>query len=162
MSEDQPSAGRDQGARVARGDLYLVVGYDGSAPAGRALDAAVALLRGRTGHIEVVFVAHQPSASALSPNALAEMSYTLDELEQELRRMADERLHGAVDSWGFERRDGVVADDLLAVAKGTLNDRPNDTVVIVVGSSSHAMHRVVGSVAVNLARHSPVPVVIVP
>jgi nucleotide-binding universal stress UspA family protein len=36
------------------------------------------------------------------------------------------------------------------------------TVVIVVGSSSHAAHRVVGSVAVNLARHSPVPLVIVP
>jgi len=35
-------------------------------------------------------------------------------------------------------------------------------VVIVVGSSSHATHRVVGSVTVSLARHSPVPVVIVP
>jgi len=32
----------------------------------------------------------------------------------------------------------------------------------VVGSSSTAMHRVVGSVAVSLARHSPVPVVVVP
>jgi nucleotide-binding universal stress UspA family protein len=34
--------------------------------------------------------------------------------------------------------------------------------VIVVGSSSHAGHRVVGSVPVSLARHSPVPVIIVP
>jgi nucleotide-binding universal stress UspA family protein len=34
--------------------------------------------------------------------------------------------------------------------------------VIVVGSSSHATHRLVGSVAVSLARHSPVPLVIVP
>jgi nucleotide-binding universal stress UspA family protein len=34
--------------------------------------------------------------------------------------------------------------------------------VIVVGSSSQAMHRVVGSVAVTLARHSPVPLIIVP
>jgi nucleotide-binding universal stress UspA family protein len=33
---------------------------------------------------------------------------------------------------------------------------------VIVGSSSSAMHRVVGSVAVNLARHSPVPVTIVP
>ena len=31
------------------GDLYLVVGYDGSAPATRALEAAVRLLQGRTG-----------------------------------------------------------------------------------------------------------------
>jgi nucleotide-binding universal stress UspA family protein len=36
------------------------------------------------------------------------------------------------------------------------------TVAIVVGSSSHGAHRMVGSVAVSLARHSPVPVVIVP
>jgi len=35
-------------------------------------------------------------------------------------------------------------------------------VVIVVGSSSHAMHRMVGSVAVSLARRSPVPLVVVP
>jgi len=59
------------------GFLHLVVGYDGSPPASRALDGAVRLLQGRTGRIDVV-------------------------------------------------------------------------------------HRVVGSVAVSLARHSPVPVVIVP
>jgi nucleotide-binding universal stress UspA family protein len=32
----------------------------------------------------------------------------------------------------------------------------------VVGSSSQAMHRIVGSVAVTLARRSPVPIVVVP
>jgi len=32
----------------------------------------------------------------------------------------------------------------------------------VVGSSSHAMHRVIGSVAVILAHRAPVPIVIVP
>jgi nucleotide-binding universal stress UspA family protein len=68
-------------------DLHLVVGYDGSPPAGRALEAA-------------------------------------------------------------------------ATAIGA--DHPDGTVVIVVGSSSHAMHRMVGSVAVSLARHSPVPLVVVP
>jgi nucleotide-binding universal stress UspA family protein len=35
-------------------------------------------------------------------------------------------------------------------------------VSIVVGSSSQAAHRLVGSMAVSLARRSPVPVVIVP
>jgi nucleotide-binding universal stress UspA family protein len=34
-------------------------------------------------------------------------------------------------------------------------------VAIILGSSSHATHRVVGSVAVGLARHSPVPLIIV-
>jgi hypothetical protein len=31
--------------------------------------------------------------------------------------------------------------------------RPGQSVVIVIGSSSHATHRVVGSVAVSPARH---------
>ena len=48
------------------------------------------------------------------------------------------------------------------MAAGLRDARPGQTVVIVVGSSSHLSHRVVGSVTVNLARHSPVPVVIVP
>ena len=48
------------------------------------------------------------------------------------------------------------------MANGVREAHPGRTVVIVVGSSSHVTHRVVGSVTVSLARHSPVPVVIVP
>jgi nucleotide-binding universal stress UspA family protein len=51
---------------------------------------------------------------------------------------------------------------LLAVAAGIGDARPGQNVVIVIGSSSHATHRMAGSVAVSPARHSPVPVVIVP
>jgi nucleotide-binding universal stress UspA family protein len=35
-------------------------------------------------------------------------------------------------------------------------------VAIQVGGSSHATHRLVGSAAVDLARHAPVPLIIVP
>ena len=56
----------------------------------------------------------------------------------------------------------MIPDELIAVAEALRDAHPGDNVVIVVGSSSHAMHRVVGSVAVSLARHSPVPVVVVP
>jgi len=52
--------------------------------------------------------------------------------------------------------------ELIAVAESVQAAQPDDVVVIEVGSSSSAMHRMVGSVAVNLARHSPVPVIIVP
>lgn len=62
----------------------------------------------------------------------------------------------------FERRQGVIADELIAVAAGIRDARPGQNVVIVIGSSSHATHRMVGSVAVSRARHSPVPLVIVP
>jgi nucleotide-binding universal stress UspA family protein len=56
----------------------------------------------------------------------------------------------------------MIVDELITVAKDIRDAQANDIVVIVVGSSSQAMHRVVGSVAVTLARHSPVPLIIVP
>ena len=66
------------------GNLHLVVGYDGSSPAIRALDAAIRLLHGRTGSIEVVYVAHLPSIDSLSPGAVAEMEANFDDIAREL------------------------------------------------------------------------------
>jgi len=59
VREDLQWEPRVDGAHGApsEGFLHIVVGYDGSAPAGRALDAAVGLLRGRAGCIAVVWVA---------------------------------------------------------------------------------------------------------
>ncbi len=141
-------------------DLRLVVGYDGSPPASRALEAAVNLLQGRTGRIDVVYVAHLPSMAALSASAVAELETDFDDIEQELRTMAAEQLGER--SWDFERRQGLIAEELIAAAKDLGAAQPHATVVIVVGSSSLVTHRVVGSVAVSLARHSPVPLVVVP
>jgi nucleotide-binding universal stress UspA family protein len=149
-------------APSSTGNLYLVVGYEGSPPARRALDAAVGLLQGRTGHIDVVYVAHLPAIDMLSAAAVAEMETSFDEIEQDLRTEVGELLRGREERWTFERRQGLIPDELLGVAAHIRDAHPGDNVAIVVGSSSHAMHRVVGSVAVSLARHSPVPVVIVP
>ena len=52
--------------------------------------------------------------------------------------------------------------ELIEAAEKTRDAHPGDNVAIVVGSSSQAMHRIVGSVAVSLARHAPVPLLIVP
>jgi nucleotide-binding universal stress UspA family protein len=143
--------------------LHLVVGYDGSPPAARALDAAVRLLQGRTGKIEVVYVAHLSSVIMLSADAIAEMESDFSEIEQELRTQAAEQLAGQTEAWGFLRRQGLIAEELVAAATGLKEAGGAGTLVaIVVGSSSHAAHRVVGSVAVSLARHAPVPLVIVP
>jgi nucleotide-binding universal stress UspA family protein len=144
------------------GSLYLVVGYDGSPPGNRALDAAVRLLRGRTGRIEVVYVAHLPSIDMMSPGAVAEMEVSFGEIAQDLHTSADEQLRDREERWGFERRQGLIPDELMAAAAAITDAQPGDTVAIVVGSSSHAMHRVIGSAAVSLVRRSPVPVVVVP
>jgi nucleotide-binding universal stress UspA family protein len=143
-------------------NLYLVVGYDGSPPATRALDAAIRLLYGRAGTIEVLYVAHLPSIDSLSPGAVAEMEVSFDDVAQELHTAASEQLRGREERWRFERREGLVSEELIAAATDIRDAHPGDSVVIVVGSSSHAMHRVVGSVAVSLARRSAVPLLVVP
>jgi nucleotide-binding universal stress UspA family protein len=144
------------------GNLYLVVGYDGSPPAIRALDAAARLLYGRTGSIEVVYVAHVPSIDMLSAGAVAEMEADFDDIAVELDTAASEQLRDREERWRFERRQGLIPDELIAAAVAIGDAHSGDDVVIVVGSSSHAMHRLVGSVAVTLARRSPVPLVVVP
>jgi len=143
-------------------DLRLMVGFDGTPPAIRALDAAVNLLQGRRGHLHVVYVAHLPSMDALSPGAVAELEVDFDDIEQELRGMVEERLRGREERWSLERRQGAITPELIAAAKNAGDANPGATAAIVVGSSSHLTHRVVGSVAVGLARHSPVPLLIVP
>ena len=142
--------------------LHLVVGYDGSPPASRALDAAVRLLQGRTGRIEVVYVAHLSSMVSLSPGAIAEMELDFDDIAKDLRASAAKQLDEPAPGWEFQRRQGLIAEELIAAATAIHEADPSKTVVIVVGSSSHAAHRVVGSAAVSLARHAPVPLVIVP
>ena len=144
------------------GNLYLVVGYDGSAPAIRALDAAAALLRGRTGSINVVYVAHLSTAEMMSADAIAEMEVSFSEIARELQAQAGEQLRGREERWEFEEGQGLITDVLIKAAENLRDAHPGDNVAIVVGSSSQAMHRMVGSVAVSLARHAPVPLVIVP
>jgi len=144
------------------GNLYLVVGYDGSPPAVRALDAAARLLYGRAGRVEVVYVAHLPSIDMLSADAVAELEINFDDIALELRTSASEQLRGREERWRFDRRQGMITDELIAAATGIRDAHPGDNVVIVVGSSSHALRRMVGSVAVSLAHRSPVPLIVVP
>jgi nucleotide-binding universal stress UspA family protein len=144
-------------------EAHLVVGFDGSPPATRALDAAARLLAVRPpGRITVVWVAHLASTVELSADAIAIVESDFDEVARELRTAAAERLGDSGLSWDFQRRQGPIAHELIAIAESAQAARPGDVVAIMVGSSSSAMHRIVGSIAVNLARHSPVPVMIVP
>jgi len=143
-------------------NLYLLVGYDGSAPATRALDAAVRLLGGRTGSIEVFYVAHPTAGEMMSPDALAELQASFAEIVKELEVQAEEQLRGRDVPWEFAHTLGDVANELIKEAEALREAHPGDTVVIVAGSSSHAIHRMIGSVPVGLARRAPVPLVIVP
>ena len=152
MSTDMP----------ATGDLHLVVGYDGSPPAVRAVDGAVRRLQGRAGDIEVVYIAHLPAVDMMSADAIVGVEDSFDAVARALHTLVRDQLRGREDRWSVARGAGAVPDVLIATAARLRDTRPADTVVIVVGSSSQAMHRVVGSVAVSLARHADVPLIIVP
>src|ERR1700753_1380182 len=87
-------------------NLYLVVGYDGSDPSSRALDAAVPLLAGGAGRIDVLYVAPLPAADSLSADAIGELEVDFGDIAQELRASAGEHLNGREDRWGVVRRGG--------------------------------------------------------
>ena len=82
-------------------NLRLVTGYDDSPPAGRALDAATAMLRGRSGSIEVVYVAHVPSVDMMSADALTRVEDDFDEIGKKLRASAAAQLGGRRGRVGF-------------------------------------------------------------
>ncbi len=143
--------------------LEVVVGFDGSQSAYRALDAATQLISGRPGSIVVVYVAHLSAGADLSPEAIVGSLNAFDAVEQELTAAIRNRLDGVEPRWSLQRRDGAVARELVAAADEVGRDHGNDArVVIVIGSAMHTYHHVVGSVPVALARHAKYPIVVVP
>jgi nucleotide-binding universal stress UspA family protein len=150
--------------------VYAVVGFDGSASSLRALDAAARLLHDRPGGMEIVYVAHVPALAAadIRGDASAQVRQSFDdatrELSAEIRtHLQGNHLRGAAQRWHFQRRDGAIADELIAVAD-ELRSRhgPEASVVIAVGRSEHGYHHVLGSVPQALERHDHFPVLVIP
>ena len=81
--------------------LVLVVAYDGSEPAQRALLGAAEMLRDRDGRMEVVYVAHVPSTVSFSAQAVVAVQEGMDTEEQELTARVDETLAGTGLKWHF-------------------------------------------------------------
>ena len=151
--------------------VYAVVGFDGSASSLRALDAAARLLHDRPGGMEIVYVAHISAVAAAADvggEAAAGLRQSFDDATRELSaevrtRLQASHLRGAAQRWHFQRRDGAIADELIAVADDVRRQRgPGTSVVIVVGRSEHGYHHVLGSVPQALERHDHFPVLVIP
>jgi len=149
---------------------YAVVGFDGSAPSLRALDTAARLLNDRPGGMEIVYVAHLPAAAAagLVGAASADVRQSFDdttrELSEEVRaHLQALHLRAAAQRWHFQRRDGAVADNLIAVADELRYTRgPDAEVFLIVGRSEHGYHHIIGSVPAALERRVHYPVIVIP
>jgi nucleotide-binding universal stress UspA family protein len=149
---------------------YAVVGFDGSASSLRALDTAARLLNDRPGGMEVVYVAHLPAVAAAglvgmpSADALQSFDDNTRELSDEVREhLQASHLRAAAQRWHFQRRDGAIADNLIAVADELrYGHGPDAEVFLVVGRSEHGYHHVLGSVPAALERHVHYPVIVIP
>ena len=148
---------------TTRRELLLVVGYDGSPSSLRGLEKAAELLGCRDGWLEVVFVAHTPATVPFAPEAVLQLRQSLDEESATLEKEVGSLLIHQPRHWRFQRRDGSVAEELLAAAK-ELQARYRDRtdIAIVVGGPAHRYHHFVGSVGASLARSGQFPVVVVP
>jgi nucleotide-binding universal stress UspA family protein len=149
--------------RCASKRLVLVVGYDGSALAGRALDAAVDLLHGRDGSLEIVYVCHLPESPPASPEALEELRKLLDKREGDLAGRVRARLLSHHQLWHFSCREGRVEAVLEAVA-ADLHRQYGATadVVIVVGGAGYPYPPVDDSAGLSVVGSDRFPVMVVP
>jgi nucleotide-binding universal stress UspA family protein len=139
--------------------LVLVVGFEGSDPARRALAAAGRILRDRPGWIEVVYVGPAKDGDHDSPEPAADVLDSLGPAPADLHYEVRSVLEAEKQPWRWRSTSGAVAEELVEAARAIADEGgPSRTVVIVVGSD----RRLAFSVPVTLARQSAFPVVIVP
>jgi nucleotide-binding universal stress UspA family protein len=149
-----PDAGTAQPALP----VTLVVGFDDSEPARRALVWAADLLRARPGTLHVVYSDRVLVDSDLSGFAHSEMEDTRDQKAAGVAQAAAEIAAAAGVPHTFERRAESPADAILSAASIRDAAEPASTPIVVTGRSHHAAHHIIGSVPVQLLHQSPYPV----
>ena len=138
--------------------ITLVVGFDDSAPARRALTWGADLLRARPGTLHVVYADHPLIDSDLTGFGRPEMDEARDDKAAGVAQAAAEIAATAGVPYTFERRQESPADAMLAAANDLDGAESASEPVLVTGRSHHAPHRILGSVPVELLHQSPYPV----
>jgi nucleotide-binding universal stress UspA family protein len=138
--------------------ITLVVGFDNSEPARRALSWGADLLKARPGTLHVIYGDHPLIDSDLSGFGHTEIEEARDQKAAGVAEAAAKITGAAGVPHTFERRQESPASAILSAASVHFDGEPASTPIIVTGRSHHAAHRILGSVPVELLHQSPYPV----
>jgi nucleotide-binding universal stress UspA family protein len=138
------------------GPARILVGVDGSDTSMRAAAYAAGLARRQGAKLLVLYVKTVPAMVIRAPEAAAAMSQAQDQIAAELREEIEKHAPRLGLDAELVVRDGNPYAELIKLAQ----ERKVDA--IVVGASTQAGHRLVGSLASKLVKSSPWPVTVVP
>ncbi|MFF4652814.1 universal stress protein [Streptomyces sp. NPDC001380] len=131
-------------------------GVDGSPTSFRAAAYGAGLARRQGAWLVAAFVARTPATARLVPDAETSLQSTLAEIGEEVRWELEEGARGAGVRVEFVSLSGDPFRELSRLAEELQAD------AVVVGTSTHTGHRLVGSLAVRLVRAGRWPVTVVP
>ncbi len=138
------------------GPDVLLVGVDGSDTSLRAGAYAAGMARRQRARLVCLFVRPYSAAAGMNAGATLGMRESYDSVAAELRQTAEEQGPRLGIDVVFVERDGNPYTEIVKLADEIQAD------AVIVGASTKAGHRFVGSLAVHLVRASRWPVTVVP
>lgn len=138
------------------GPDVLLVGVDGSDTSLRAGAYAAGMARRQHARLVVLYVRPYSAAAGMSAGVASSMQDAQDSVAAELRETAEEQGPRLGIDIVFVERVGNPFAEIVRLADEIQAD------AVIVGASTKAGHRFVGSLAVHLVRASRWPVTVVP
>jgi nucleotide-binding universal stress UspA family protein len=138
------------------GPDVLLVGVDGSDTSLRAGAYAAGMARRQQARLVILYVRPLSAVSGIGAGAITSMQEAYDAVAAELRQNAEEQGPRLGIDIVFVERDGNPYTEIVRLADEIQAD------AVIVGASTKAGHRFVGSLAVHLVRASRWPVTVVP
>jgi nucleotide-binding universal stress UspA family protein len=138
------------------GPDVLLVGVDGSDTSLRAGAYAAGMARRQQARLVILYVRPFSAVSGIGAGAVTSMQEAYDSVAAELRQTAAEQGPRLGIDIVFVERDGNPFTEIVRLADEIQAD------AVIVGASTKAGHRFVGSLAVHLVRASRWPVTVVP
>ncbi|WP_420121372.1 universal stress protein [Nakamurella sp.] len=149
-------SGTEQFERGTDGPRVIVVAVDGSTTSLRAAAYAAGLARRQAAELVAVVVIAGSSLVGLAPAAMPAFDQAERQVADELRAQFVEATARAGVRARFIETTGDPFTEISRICEKVLAD------AVVVGASTSAGHRIVGSVGVRLVRAGKWPVTVVP